>query len=104
MEIIPREAAFASSLAGISIEAQVDNPAARYSCMRLAESPYQVRVPQTDRLDIGLGAVRRDDLVTYRISATAFGDDPELLFEETSAVTDQWAQRQVICLTWPERR
>ena len=95
VEIIPREAAFASSLAGISIEAQGGQSRRTLFMHAPGRIAYQVRVPQTDRLDIGLGAVRRDDLVTYRISATAFGDDPELLFEETSAVTDQWAQRQV---------
>ena len=42
-----------------------------------------------------LGAVRRDVPVTYRITATALGEDPEMLFEETSAETEHWAQRQV---------
>ena len=95
VEIIPKEAAFASSLAGISIEAR-DGQSRRTLFMHApGRLLYQVRIPQTGRLDIGLGAVKRHDLVTYRVTATPVGGDPELLFEETSAETEQWAQRQV---------
>ena len=95
VKIIPKEAAFASSLAGISIEARGGQSRRTLFMHAPGRLVYQVRIPQTGRFDIGLGAVRRDALVTYRVTATPVGDDPELLFEETSAETEQWAQRQV---------
>ena len=95
VKIIPKEAAFASSRAGISVEARGGQSRRTLFMHAPGRLVYQIRIPQTGRLDIGLGAVTRDDLVTYRITATRVGEDPELLFEEASAETEHWEQRQV---------
>jgi arylsulfatase A-like enzyme len=95
VKIIPKEAAFASSRAGINIETRGGQSRRTLYMHAPGRLVYQVRIPQNGRLDIGLGAVRRDFPVTYRIMAKPLGGEPETLFEETSAETEHWAQRQV---------
>jgi arylsulfatase A-like enzyme len=56
---------------------------------------YRVRVPQAGRLDVGLGVLRDDDPVTFRITAAREGGQAETLFEETYADQEHWAQRSV---------
>ena len=44
---------------------------------------YRVRVPEAGRLDLGLGVLREDAPVTFRITAAPPGAEPEPVLEET---------------------
>jgi arylsulfatase A-like enzyme len=95
VKIIPRAATYASSRAGTSIEAR-DRHSRRTLFMHApGRLVYRVRIPPAGRLDVGIGATQSDAPVTYRVTATPSGADPQLLLEETTAETEHWTQRQV---------
>lgn len=56
---------------------------------------YRVRVPEAARLDVGLGVLRDDIPVDFKVSATPEGGESEALLEETYADREQWAQRSI---------
>jgi arylsulfatase A-like enzyme len=95
VSVIPKEANFAASPAGLRTE--VRNNAYRRTLYTHAPGrlEYPVRVPEVGRLDLGLGVLRDDDPVTFRISATPSGGEEETLLEVTYADQEQWAQHSV---------
>lgn len=95
VKVIPKEATFASARAGISTEPREGQSRRTLYMHAPGRLTYRVRIPRAGRLDVGLGAVRRDIPVTYRVTATLRGGDPETLLEETSAETEHWVQRSV---------
>ena len=59
---------------------------------------YRVRIPEGGRLDFGMGVLREDVPVTFRVTAIpdgAGGDEPTALFEERYADKEAWGQRSV---------
>ena len=59
---------------------------------------YRVRIPEGGRLDFGMGVLREDVSVTFRVTAIpdgAGGGLPTTLFEEHYADKDAWGQRSV---------
>jgi arylsulfatase A-like enzyme len=56
---------------------------------------FRVRVPEDGRLDLGLGVLRKDVPVTFRIRTTIKDGEAETLLEETYADKEHWGQRTV---------
>ncbi len=56
---------------------------------------YRLRVPKIGRLDMGLGVVRSDIPVTFRVYVTTAAGNYEKMFEETFADPFGWQQRSV---------
>ena len=56
---------------------------------------YRLRVPEGGRLDAGLGVIREDVPVTFRVEVSGEGEAPAILFEESYSDTGNWAQRSV---------
>ncbi len=56
---------------------------------------YRVRLPEAARLDVGLGVLRDDVPVTFRITAAFEGGGSETLLEETYGDQAHWGQRSV---------
>ena len=59
---------------------------------------YRVRIPEGGRLDFGMGVLREDVPVTFRVTAIpegAGGSEPTTLFEERYAGKEAWGQRSV---------
>ncbi|MEE9576761.1 MAG: sulfatase [Gemmatimonadota bacterium] len=61
---------------------------------------YRVRVPEGGRLDVGLGVLREDEPVTFRVEAiddgaAANGGQAEVLFERTYEEAERWGQISV---------
>jgi len=89
--LIPKEAKYAKASAGVTTE-----PRDRlYRRALYAHAPatlsWRIRVPsQGGRLDVGLGVLRDDIPVNFRITA-----DGSPLFEETWADREHWAQRSI---------
>ena len=95
VKVIPKEATFALARVGVSMDAlegQYRRTLYTHAPSRLT---YQVRIPDAGQLDVGLRAVRRDAPVTFRVTATPSGGEPQTRLEETVAETEQWGQRRV---------
>ncbi len=60
-----------------------------------ARVEYRVRVPEGGRLDVGLGVLRDDVPVTFRVDVQATGGEPVALLEEPYDDQDSWGQRSV---------
>ncbi len=56
---------------------------------------YRVRLPEAARLDVGVGVLRNDVPVTFRITAAFEGGGSETLLEETYGDREHWGQRSV---------
>ncbi|MCH7857645.1 MAG: sulfatase-like hydrolase/transferase, partial [Gemmatimonadetes bacterium] len=59
---------------------------------------YRVEIPEGGRLDFGMGVLREDVPVTFRVTAIpdgAGGGEPTTLFEEHYADKEAWGQRSV---------
>ena len=95
VQVIPKEANYSAAPAGVREE--VRSRAYRRTLYTHAPGrlEYRVRVPEAGRLDLGLGVLREDAPVTFRIAAAPDGADAEILLEETYADKERWAQRSV---------
>ena len=95
VNMIPKEANYASSRAGVISE--VRNNAYRHTLYTHVpgQLKYRVRVPEDGRLDLGLGVLREDVPVTFRIKTMVKDSEAETLFEETYADKEHWGQRSV---------
>ncbi len=95
VSVIPKEANYANAPAGVSTE--VRSQAYRRALYTHAPGSleYKVRVPEAGRLDLGLGVLRADVPVTFRVTVRSDGGEAETLLEETYADKEHWAQRSL---------
>jgi len=93
--VIPKEATYAD--APVGVHSEVRNRV--YSRALYTHAPgrvaYTVRVPDEGRLDLGLGVLRDDAPVTFRVTATPEGGEPQPAFEETYTDKENWGQCSV---------
>jgi arylsulfatase A-like enzyme len=94
ISLIPKEANYAGEPVGTREE--VRNKVYRRALYTHAPGrlEYRVRIPDAARLDVGLGVLREDAPVTFRVTASA-GDGTHALFEESYADKTRWGQRSV---------
>jgi arylsulfatase A-like enzyme len=95
VSIIPKAALYAEAPFGIRTEVRSDGHRRALYTHVPGRLEYRVRVPPAARLDVGLGALRADVPVGFRITATSPGDEAQTLLEETYADRERWAQRSV---------
>jgi arylsulfatase A-like enzyme len=103
VRVIPRHAEFAEDRVGVRImkrgtlsDSPQDAPYHRSLYMHTpGRIAYRVRVPENGRLDLGLGVLREDALVTFAITATQQDSAVETLLEETYTDRRNWGQRSV---------
>jgi arylsulfatase A-like enzyme len=95
VSIIPKAAIYAAAPAGVMEE--VRNRIYRRTLYAHAPGrlEYRVRVPEAGRLDVGLGVLRSDAPVTFRIAAGSKGTEAVSLLEETYTDQGNWGQRSV---------
>ncbi len=95
VSIVPKEGIYANAPVGVRTELR--NRAHRRTLYVHAPGrlEYRVRVPEAGRLDVGLGVLREDAPVTFRIRASSAGGEAESLLEETYGDKTRWAQRSV---------
>ena len=93
--LIPKEADYAAAPVGVRTHAS--NEAFRRALYTHAPGrlEYRVQVPEAGRLDVGLGVLRDDAPVTFRVTARPEGSDAQTLLAETYADRDHWAQRSL---------
>jgi arylsulfatase A-like enzyme len=56
---------------------------------------YRVRIPEGGRLDVGLGVLRTDAPVTFRVTAAPDAGETVRLFEERVADIERWSDRSI---------
>jgi arylsulfatase A-like enzyme len=92
---IPKEATYAGEPSGVHSE--VRNRV--YGRSLYAHAPgrvaYTVQVPQAGRLDLGLGVLRDDAPITFRVAVDPEVGDEEVLLEEEYVDKENWGQRSV---------
>ena len=95
VSVIPKEAVYSGAKTGVMTESRNQS----YRRSLYAHTPvtleYPVRVPAAGRLDFGLGVLRSDTPVKFRIAVEPDGQSAETLFEESYVDTENWAQRSV---------
>ncbi len=92
--LIPKEARFSFRPAGVIAEKRRLVLRRSLYTHAPARLRYRVRVPERGRLDVGLGVLRKDAPVTFRVWVEAGGASKALL-AEAYAVPEDWAQRSV---------
>ena len=95
VSVIPKDAMYASTSTGVNTEIRNDVYRRTLYTHVPGRLEYKVRVPEAGRLDVGLGMLRKDVPVTFRITAKSKGSEVVSLLEETYADTEHWAQRFV---------
>lgn len=95
VKAIPKEALYSDVPVGLSTE--VCNDAYRRTLFSHTPGKveYRVIVPKEGRFDVGLGVLRGDIPVTFKIAAIPRGGAEESLLEEVYADKEHWAQRSV---------
>jgi arylsulfatase A-like enzyme len=95
VKAIPKEALYLHVPVGLSTE--VCNDAYRRTLFSHTPGKleYRVKVPKEGRFDVGLGVLRRDIPVTFKIAAIPRGGEEESLLEEVYSDKEHWAQRSV---------
>jgi arylsulfatase A-like enzyme len=93
--LAPAEAAYSDARVGVRTESQN----LRYRKTLYTHAPgrveYRVTVPEGGRLDLGIGILREDAPVTFRITATPDGGETETLLTEAYADHRRWAPKSV---------
>ncbi|MBW7992392.1 MAG: DUF1929 domain-containing protein, partial [Planctomycetes bacterium] len=95
VSVIPREAPYADAPVGVRNEIRdkiYKRTIFTHTPVRLE---YRLHAPQAGRLDVGLGVLKEDAPVTFRITATPKGGDVITLLEETYTDREHWGQRCV---------
>ncbi|MEE8550261.1 MAG: sulfatase [Gemmatimonadota bacterium] len=93
--VISKEAGYAGEPAGVHSEVRDRVYRRALYTHAPARVEYRVRVPEAGRLDLALGVLREDAPVTFRITASPEGGEPEPVLEETYNDNEHWAQRSL---------
>lgn len=95
ISIIPKEANYAKAKVGVSTEVRSDSYRRALFIHTPGKLVYRVKVPESGRLDVGLGVLREDIPVTFRVTAEAGENEAKTLLEETYSDKEHWAQHSV---------
>lgn len=90
VSLIPKEANYAKAPAGVITEPRDRLYRRALFTHAPGELSWRVHVPEKGRLDVGLGVLRDDAPVTFRVTA-----DASPVFEETWADRESWGQRSI---------
>ncbi len=93
--LIPKETDYAAAPVGVRTDARSEVYRRALYTHAPGRLEYRVQVPEAGRLDVGLGVLRDDAPVTFRVTARPEGSDAQTLLAETYADRDHWAQRSV---------
>jgi len=103
ISVVPTEAAFNEEPAG-GQEAERGQQFRRSLFVHTpAHVEYQVRIPREGRLDLGLGTLRSEPAITFRVTVTPDGALPDTLLDESYSDRTAWAQRSVDLSAYPGR-
>lgn len=100
VELIPKEARFAAAPAGVVSEPREQLYRRALFTHAPSRLEWRVRVPREGRLDLGLGVLRADAPVTFRVAVSAGQSMAETVFEEACSTPSRWEQRSVDLGRW----
>jgi arylsulfatase len=95
VKIIPKESIYADAPVGVKTDERTQELRRILYVHAPGSIEYCVRMPQAGRLDVGLGVLREDVPVTFRIICSQKDKEEVILFEETYSNPKEWAQRYV---------
>lgn len=95
VSVIPKNVTYADGPVGVKTEVRSEAHRRVLYTHAPGRLEYRIRVPEAGRLDVGLGVLRNDVRVTFRVTVRSDGDEAETLLEETYADKEHWAQRSV---------
>jgi arylsulfatase A-like enzyme len=95
VSVVPKEADFAAQPFGKRMTEKGGQHRRAIYTHGDARLEFLVEVPATARLDFGLGVLRDDRPVGFRVMATRAGAAPSTLFHETYADPRTWAMRSI---------
>ena len=95
VSIVPKEADFAAEPAGARMTDKGGQHRRAIYTHGRASLSFPVEIPAAGRLDFGLGVLREDEPVAFRVTATTASGDQESLLEETYADPREWAMRSI---------
>jgi len=95
VRVVPKEGPYTDAPVGVRYEVRDNMHWRTIFTHTPGELQYRLRTPQAGRLDIGLGVLREDVPVTFRVTATPDGDDSVTILEESYSDHKHWAQRCV---------
>ncbi|NOR53797.1 MAG: sulfatase-like hydrolase/transferase [Candidatus Aminicenantes bacterium] len=95
VSVIPKEVKYARAPIGVDTEVR----GTAYRRVLFMHTPssiaYRLRVPDAGRLDVGLGVLRDNPPVNFRVTVKAGRRAREILFEEEFADKTGWGQRSM---------
>ncbi len=95
VKAIPKEALYSDVPVGLSTDVRSD----AYHRTLFSHTPgkleYRIKVPKAGQLDVGLGVLRGDIPVTFRITAISKGGKEESLLEKVYSDSEHWGQYSV---------
>jgi arylsulfatase A-like enzyme len=95
VKAIPKEALYSDVRVGLSTEVCDDSHRRTLFSHAPGKLDYRVKVPDEGRFDVGLGVLRGDIPVTFKIAAIPRGAEEESFLEEVYSNTENWAQRSI---------
>jgi hypothetical protein len=93
--VVPKETPYADASVGVRYEVRDRMHRRTIFTHTPGKLEYRLYTPQVGRLDIGLGVLREDVPVTFRVTATPDGGNTVTILDETYADEQHWAQRRV---------
>ncbi len=92
---IPKELDYAAAPVGVRREVRAEFHRRTLFSHAPGRLDYRVRIPPGGRLDLGLGVLRDETPVTFRVLADEGTGSTDTLLEETHADKQRWLQRSV---------
>jgi len=95
VRVVPKEAPYADAPVGVRDEFRKKERRRTVFTHTPGKLEYRLYTPEAARLDIGLGVLKENAPVAFRITAKSDGGDDVTVLEETYADEEHWAQRRV---------
>ena len=95
VSVVPKEAPYGDAPVGIRYEVRDNMHWRTIFTHTPGQLRYRLCLPQAGRLDVGLGVLRENNPVVFKITATPDGGDATTVLEEIYADEKHWAQRRV---------
>ncbi len=95
VSVVPKETTYAVEPLGVKTVARSNEHRRTLFTHTPVKLAYTVRVPESGRLDLGLGVLRNDVPVVFRVTAGPVGGEVETLLEETYTDQEHWGERSV---------
>ena len=95
VRVIPKEFIYADAPVGVRTDKRRESQRRTLYTHSPGRIEYRVRIPQNGRLDVGLGVIREDFPVTFRVLSSQTDEEETTLFEETYTNQKEWGQRSV---------